>query len=329
MNIQKNMGLIVGCGLAAAIAIAAAVLLIMKMSAVGKAEADLKSLHQKLSSLERRTIYPNQANKDQIAKNLETLTVALSNTITALRKGQINEDEGGSEFAPLVEEAVKKLKADAAANAVALPPDFGFGFDDFLKKGIKPSTSAVARLSIQLRTTAMLCNMLYAARISNIVSVSRENLSDTASQSATADGSQPTQITRGALFRDAPPAPDNELYKVERFGLEFTARENAVWEVLNSFAKGPPHIVVRDAVIETAVPAIGPGSARASATAPSAAAAATSIFDDLAGGRAGTVGASNVLIATRDERIVSGRENVKVSIIVDVYRFEPFAGGSP
>jgi hypothetical protein len=251
--------------------------------------------------------------------------------VDALRKGQINGDESSGEFAPLVEEVVKKLKADAAVNSVLLPADFGFGFDDYLNTGLKPSTAAVARLSVQLKTTAALCNILYAAKVSNIVSITREVFDDSGAKAASTAGggfASPGSPVRATGFLDVPSVPASELYQVERFGIEFNGRENAVWEVLNALSKGPPYVVIRDALVESMIPAFGQSGNRAVA-APATAATTASIFDQLSSGVAANPAITNVLVVPRDERVVAGRESVKASLLLDVYRFETFKGGAP
>lgn len=102
----------------------------------------------------------------------------------------------------------------------------------------------------------------------------------------------------------------SELYSVERIEASFLARENNYWEALNALARGQPFMVVSDLTIEHQP--LPPGAVNPQLPRPTAA-------------TPGAAPATPVYLAHED-RVVGGREIVKVSVTLDVYRFGEPAG---
>lgn len=342
MNFQKYMVLIVGCGIAGLLTIGAGVVLFQKMAAHGKAEAELRSARQKYATLEKRAVHPNDANLAATSSNLVQATAAFSNVIQKLRAGQLQELTNTVEFAPMVEEVVKRLQDGAKSAGVMLPQDFAFGFDTY-KKGTRPAAEAVPRLALQLRTTELVCKILYAARISNVVAISREEFDDGASQAtpSSAGGASLFSVGRSesrpsasgaVVVRDIPMSASNQIYSTERFYVEFTGRENAAWEVLNALAKGPPFAVIRHADIEATLPAFGGTAGRGS---PVTGSATSQAYGEAygrgfpAGGAATLLSTNSLVFVEREDRVLAGRETVKAAIVFDVVRFAESSGGAP
>lgn len=327
MNLKKYLPLIIGCSIALLLAIGAAVLLVSSMSKQGKAQSELKSALSRLEQLNRRNPFPAQENVVLVQSNLTALKKVLDDTLGVLRKGQIEPDEiEPAEFGPLLERTIKRLRADATNNLVALPEKFAFGFDRY-SAGDLPQSNAVGRLVTQLKQIGALCDIIYAARVTNLVSISREEFE---SQSA---GGGPVESAPASLFgarpggpassapalslKDIPPAVSNELYATERFALQFSGRENAVFEVLNDLVKGPTFAVIRDLSLESVTtgqridaPGARPATAFGGAGAPYGEATPGSVAS-----------ATNIVFTPRAERIVAGREDVRATLVVDVFRF--------
>lgn len=338
MNLKKYMVLIIGCGIALLLAIAAAVLLFQQMSANGRAQAELKAALSKLDQLNKRQPYPNQANVDLTASSLASLKAKLLETQNRVRGSQVEPEQiEPAQFGPLLEKTSRQLKQEAASAAVALPENFAFGFGSYTA-GAQPLSNAIPRLVIQVKTVAALTRIMYAARVTNILAISRDEFEEGMNRDTPAAGAAASGIFRtesrgpsssghaaAAYLRDIPEVPSNELYSVERFALEFSGRENSVWEVLNAFVKGPPFIIIRHLTLDstTAGAAAAPAAGGRAGT---AAAYAPEMFRESM--RPGTSGMpspggvmTNLLMTSRDDRIVAGREPVRATLVVDVCRF--------
>lgn len=129
-------------------------------------------------------------------------------------------------------------------------------------------------------------------------------------------------------MKGMPPVESNALHAAERFSIEFVGRENAVWEVLNALVKGPPFAVIRDVTLEsiTAGQAVAPA-----ASAGRAAASHPAEYGPGYGRESATPGSvAQAAVMTnavaREDRVVAGRESVRASIVLDVFRFSAGEG---
>ncbi len=336
MNFRKYMVLIVGCGIALLVTLAAAVLLVQQITSAAKIQSDLSSAMTKLDNLNKRKPYPNNENVARTETNLVLISRALAETQGRLKGGQIETAQIKREFPQLLEETIRQLKEKAAANSVALPEHFAFGFDSY-SAGTPPVKAAIPRLTVQLKTIASMCDLLYASKITNVAAITREEFEtgagrEAASQAASAISFRPfseqayssSTATRSVntALKGIPPASSNELYSVERISLDFIGRENSVWEFLNDLAKGPPFCVVRDLSLENmAAPQLSgsnPASVRPTA--------ATSMFGreyatTPPGGATTSMVSTNLMMTPREDRIVEGRETVRAVVVVDVFHF--------
>ena len=337
MNFRKHMMLFVGCGIALLLAIAAAVGLFLKMSENGKAQSDLKATMTDLERLNKSQPYPSVENVVLTSNNLVVVQKALLGTQNRLRVGQVEPEQiESARFATLLERTTKQLREQAVVGAVALPEHFAFGFANYTA-GDQPVSNAIPRLVTQLKTVAELCNILYAAKITNIVSIGRDEFeSEMSPQGGSSAPNAPREVSRAspmggssvALFKDIPRVASNELYSVERFSLEFAGRENSIWEVFNALVKGPPFVVIRDVSLESVTtgqmtPPTAGGGGRTGAPSYS--------YESARPGSGGSsvTGVATNLAMRREDRVVSGREAVRATVVVDVYRFADGKGVAP
>lgn len=344
MNFRKYMVLMVGCGIAAVVAIGAAVLLVQQMSASGRSQSSLKSAMAKLEKLNARKPYPSPENVELTGRNLANMQGHLTQVRQALRTGQVEPEQiEPAQFGPLLGQMTRQLKKEATSAGVALPENFSFGFASY-SAGALPLSNAIPRLVTQLKTVDALSRILYAARVTNLIGIVREEFeSDMArEQAASAAAAAPASLFRettrggpseragGAAMKAMPPVESNALYSAERFSLEFIGRENAVWEVLNALVKGPPFAVIRDVTIEstTAGQAVAPAAtgSRASASYPSEYGPGYGRESVTPGSAQPAVVATNIVATPREERVVAGRESVRASIVLDVFRFSAGEG---
>lgn len=319
MNSKKYLALIVGCGIALLMAIGAAVLLVLSISSHGKSEAELKTAMNRLEQLNRRKPFPAQENVAAAQSNLVALKKTLGDVQQTLSHGQIEPDDiERAEFGPMLERTVKRLRSTAVANHVALPEKFAFGFDRY-SAGDLPQTSSVRRLVTQLKTISAVCDLVYAAKVTNLLSVTREEFETQSAGGAAGSESAPASLFGARVsapsaptsinLKEVPVVASNELYSTERIGLQFAGRENAVFEVLNAFAKAAPFTVVRDVTLESVT--LGQKAGESKQANPFGGQA------EAAGGS----GASTNLLVAHEDRIVAGREDVKATVVLDVFRF--------
>jgi hypothetical protein len=217
-----------------------------------------------------------------------------------------------AEFAPMLEKGKDRVMARAREAGVKMPDRFGLGFNRYAA-GELPSTDAIPRLVTQLQAAEGIINILFDARVNEIVDIQREVFE--AAQAA------PTESRRGrssaaaeasANWRAVPSAASNDLFRAERIYATFTARENAVWSVLNAIASSKPFMVLADVRMQNP---LGFEGRKAPTAAPASRQAASGR------GTAAAAAAAAGKVPDRDERIVAGREAIKVEILVDVYRF--------
>lgn len=342
MNFRKYLGLIVGCGVALLAAIGAGVLLFFALSNHGKAQDALKTEQGKLEQLNKRKPFPIQANVEQSQAKLNILNAELSNTFARLAKGQVELDKiEPAEFAPLLERTINQLRREASNNVVQLPNAFAFGFDRY-SAGDIPSSNNVPRLVLQLKSMARLCDVFFAAKVSNITAVVREEFETGAAAAGGAarmgglgmfaQGEFAGAPAGGGLAsaKDVPAAASNELFAAERFQVSVSGRENSIWEVLNALVSGPLFTVIRDVQMDsvTAGIKVDPAATRPGMP-PPAAMNMGGMERMLAGVPPGMAGlgqspqmvATNALFPPREERVIAGRESVRMTLVVDVYRF--------
>jgi hypothetical protein len=337
MNVKKHLILIVGCGLALVLALASVVLLIRSMGSYGREQSELKSKMARLDQLNRRKPFPSDENIAQTRTNVALIQKVLMDTQAHLRTGQVESEEiESAQFGPLLEKTVKQLKNAAKNHNVMLPERFAFGFDRY-SAGDLPMSNAIPRLVTQLKTVAALCDVLYAAKVTNIVSISRDEFESTTSKEGSVRPSsaapsifahQTSERTAHAGLRDIPVAASNELFSAERFSMEFSGRENSVWEVLNALVSGPTFVVIRDLTLESAT--TGLRTSGGSGERPFAAPVYSERPSEMGLGYSAELvrpgmppaGLSTNLIAVpREDRVVAGREFVRVTIVLDAYRF--------
>lgn len=345
MNFRKHLGLIIGCSVAGLLAIGAGVLLFFAISGSGKAQSELKSEQGKLDQLTRRKPYPNKENVELSQKKLESLGLVLSGTVARLSKGQVEAEAiEPAQFAPMLERTLNQLRKDASNAAVQIPPAFAFGFDRY-SAGSIPMSNDVPRLVAQLKTMSRICGTLFAANVSNIVAVTRDEFETGVAPSAAAGGARammgelaggPASAAGGRFGTDLPPIVSNELFQAERLQLTISGRENSIWEVLNAMVAGPLFTVIRDIQMESATAGVKidpatlarPGAAGFGGMPPGMLGMERM---GQAGGGGLPIGlgamptmpaaSTNQLIPSREDRVIAGRETVRMTLVVDVFSF--------
>ncbi|MBN1269254.1 MAG: Amuc_1100 family pilus-like protein [Kiritimatiellae bacterium] len=323
MNLRKHMGLVVGGGITLVLLIVAVGLLLRVRKTYTTVNAELQMRTQRLNALNQRDPFPSEENVKLAAQKLEDLKLFFTNLTTALQSGQVEPVQmEPAEFPPLLERTARELRARAATPTarVKLPDRFAFGFERYLL-GNLPAEADIPRLVIQLKTVESICSMLFESRVSEVMEVRRtvfEQREDTRETEAPVDLRRRRVVSSQAPDISAPPEVEAEgLYGRERFELRFVARETALWELLNRMAGSSAFIVVVDLQLANKA---GAKVSAAAGKAVTASAAPTPMPGSPFGWPA-AASAPVERVLTHDERVVAGREEIEVRLVIDVYRF--------
>ena len=309
MNWRKHMVLVVGGGLALLLLVLALVMLLRARGEFARVNEELANAVGKLESLTRRAPFPSQANIDVLDGNLASIRDAAGDLHDTLVKGQVAPDAiEAAQFAPLLEHSSKRLLARAAELGIVMPEGFSLGLDRYAA-GELPSSQAIPRLVIQLKTMEALAQLLFQARVHTLVGMEREPFEfaaapEQADFSTVRRRSAVQEPTAARRADDIPKPAENPLYEVERITVSLLARDAAVWDVLNLLAASPLVAAVVD------IQLANDQADRLGKAEPPAAIDADK-----------TPAGLPTRYPTHDERIVAGRELVRATLVVDVYRF--------
>ena len=316
MNLKKNMTLIVGGAIVAVLLIVLLVFLMKFNSSYRQVNRQLQSAQQRLAILNGRDPFPSEDNVGVVQTNLFVLREFFTNLMASLQQGQVEPRKmEPAEFNPLLDRTSQRLYQRAKGMKVVLPVRFAFGFDRYAE-GTLPAASDLPRLVQQLETVDLLCGLLYAAKINEIMAVERPVFEASAQATvATEEFVDPRQQRYGGGegAPEAAAAPTGTymdrsgLFSRERYVLTFRGRDAAILGFLNAVAANKRFIVVTrlQAENETGIPKVGEARP-AAASSPSAQGA-------------GSVQAGPV---AREDRIIAGREAVKVIVELEMYRFQ-------
>jgi len=249
MNIKDHIGLAVGAGISILVAGVAVFLLWSFHGKYVAVDQELNAQLQRYSTLVRRNPFPSPENVSQAATNYVDLQQYAQNLLSALIKEQINPTAmERADFPPLVERTLRGLWAAAAEDKVTFPEDFAFGFQRYID-GDLPAPPHIPRLVVQLKTVDAICRLLFSSRISELTDIQRETF-DKTKPVAVEEAPRGRGRRRSSRSSAKPKAQQqagqkmSENFTVEHFKLTFTARENALWTVLNEMAKSPLFIVI-------------------------------------------------------------------------------------
>jgi hypothetical protein len=317
---QKKVGLSVFWGGLLLLAAGSAFLVYLAIKEY-RAERDrLTSVKSSLEALYKMAPFPSSRNVDLETQNMGTLRTALGDLQAALAKRQVEPTElkQPTVFMESFWQAQRDLVNHAKTLGIGLPAGFGFGLDAYLK-GAPPKPDHVPRLMQQLTIIKSLTDLLFAAKVSAIDAIGREDFEGDGGVSAAEPaapeagggrrGRRGTEAVSGVdpganvMMRNpnAGLLTPGELFSKMRFVLVFKAKENNVVQVLNALAANDMFIVVRD--MSWMVP-------RDQVT------IRKQVFGEAAAGKDAPPSQA------KESRIVSGREaTLAIRLDLDVYRF--------
>jgi hypothetical protein len=339
MNFRKNSTLIVGCAAAVVLLAVALVFLIKNQKSYQSNVEEFNVARNRLNTLNTRDPFPSAGNVKLAGDNLEILKAKYGSAEESLLNKQLSaETIEPARFAPLLEEAFRRVRNRAATNNVILPAEAGLGFKDYAEGKLPPNDPKVMeRLIIQVKALEDLISLMVDAKVHSVDTLQRENF-ETKLGDASAPP-PPEDFRRGvAPGRDQSPEvrsasgvplpTPNPLYQTERFTIGFTGRESAIWEALNRLVSSKITYVIKDVSIESTVSNLGkPVDMKARLTA-----SATGRQTSTPGaGNATPVVQASLESISREDRVVGGRELIKAKVVVDMYRFVDSTqmGGQP
>jgi hypothetical protein len=327
MNVRKNMVLVVGGAICVALICAAGFMLFRYWSAYVDVRSKAQAAEMRLQQLNDRGPFPSADNVEVVKANQSAIQKFAVAILGSLSEGQdpIPAVEA-AEFAPMLEKAKQRLLSHAAGAGVKIPDRFGLGFDRYTK-GELPSEAAIPRLVTQLRAAETVLGLLFDARMAEISDMQREPFEGepaAATSSGDRRGGGAGASGGASKWSAVPLAESNELYRAERIYVSCSGRESAVWSLLNAIASHRPLVVLADVKMTNplgydAKRGAAPAAGRPGAASPARAAAP-------ARGAAPVATAAPAKIPDREERVVAGRELIKVELLLDVYRFQDEAG---
>lgn len=311
MNWRKHIVLMVGGGLAVVLLVVALVMLFRFQGRYGVVNRELDSARGRLQQLMGRNPYPSAENIDKTKQNLAEVKTMAMQLQELLQRSQISgETMEPAEFAPLLERTSRRLVQRAQESGVILPEGFAFGFPRYAA-GELPTPESVPRLVAQLRAVEVLCDVLFQAKIAQIDALHREVFDEGSGGDSEPIASDSRRNARRVQTEDAPvvssvPAAEtNELYSVERLMVDFQARETAAWDALNALVRNPVFMAIADVRLENKLAAAGQLGKKQPVT-------------PAGGDRAPGLAAQ---YPSHDDRVVAGRENVGVYLVIDLYHF--------
>ena len=218
-----------------------------------RAKAQLRERDIELRGLFARNPFPSAGNLIGERRNLKELEGELGHLLDAMSQGQLDpEEQSSARFISQFHETRRRLEHLAAVNGVALMPkdDFTFSFDRHMA-GNPPAQADVRRLTQQLMIVEALCNELYAARITALRGIGREEFEQSLNGGEEAGGDAARPVVHSAPRRRGPEAatvvnvrnpaggviPERALFGTWRFTLEFAAKEIALIDVMDRLAR--------------------------------------------------------------------------------------------
>ena len=343
MNIRKYLFLTASGGLTLLLSLVAVFFLIKYASHHQAVTANLQTASAKLDALKRRNPFPSVENVQLATTNLAQLTEKFNEFMKALARDQYQARRmEPAQFPLLLQKTLTGLNTAAETNSVAVPDLFAYGFDRYAKS--LPIKEDLPRLARQLHGLDQVCRVLFAAPIHDLTGVERHVFEDSPAAGA-APGAVPgdrvmrrIESASGGGSADAAAGYYEEpsgLFVRERMIFTFTAKESALWQILNNLPRLQAFCVV--AGIDIVNPTPKPVRVTADAAGAAAAAAAVGTVPHGPGPRAVVpentpmapvvlaAGGTNApaFVPKRDQRVVAGRlETEQVKMKVDFYYFK-------
>lgn len=317
MILRGNKTVRIGGGICALLLFGEMTALIVGAVRLSKAKAVLQQERQDLMKLEQRNLYPSAANVEVLENNLDVLEYRVGELAAELNRDPFPRDSvEAAEFSARAQNVIERFRNRAGQAGVKLPDSLEAGFAQYASGGAVPQAAYVPRLSRQLYSVERVADVLVQSGVTSVETMSRDVFEATEEPEPMRRRplrNQPTPRGQDPQASTASHVGPDRIYFIEQVVVSFTASEEVVWRVLQSFAAAPHCMVVSGFAHHTQseILAYNPAAMKRG-----------EVSDEtqryLAGG---ILSGENAL--SRPERIISGDELVSVRLTVDVYNFDP------
>lgn len=271
MNANKKIVIAAIGGVLLLLFIFAAIMLFRGIRQFGVAEANLAAARSTLDGFYKRQPFASDDNVATIKSNAESIQEWTRDLLDVAKRKQVDPDptKSPSVFINMLAKVRNSLQAKAQQSGVEIDPEFGFGFDRYVK-GEPATTDFVPRLIQQLMIINGVCNILIDEKAKEIQSIEREQFDGV--RGAAASGQRARRSRRvasaapnvGMLRASAVPAgkPSSMAGKFEedaldtkmKFVFSFTSKEHSLLNILNKLTRSEMFIVVTSVDVESLAP---------------------------------------------------------------------------
>lgn len=333
MNIKKNFALVVSGAICLVVSLVLIVLLFNLSGKHAEISQQLEMKKTELQKLSTRRPYPSDENVKIIKNNRIALESFLNGLVTRLSSGQreprVMEP---AEFAAFLQTTTRGLRKLAAEKSVKLPQSFAFGFDVY-EAGALPELAEIARLQDQVFMVEELSQELFTGGVRELVSIERNMFDQVVEEPEVEVQVINRRGQRVANPEQQPKKPkddyEHDLFFREKFKVTFYARESGLWALLEKLASSRLFVVVESVeLLNESEEFAGLDNTKAIMTkiqewkAPKETAAFGLVPETVKP-------APPAEPPSRDERIVAGRERIKVTVEVSVLKFKAPAPETP
>ena len=270
----------------------------------------LESLQHRYQAFLERDTFPSEENVGVVLHNQALLNTYFNNISKRIRKAQVKPlSLEPAQFHQLLEETLEGkagLRRKALSAQVRLPEKFAFGFDRYAA-GALPDAKDIPQLVVQLKEVAALCEILFQARVAELIAIERHRFEDerlAAEQEAKSIRRKRSRRRgRATAASHAPPEVgknlEHLLYDRDSYKISILTREDALWEALDAIVRSDVCMMITSLELETE---------------------RIAFVGEQTGLRKPTF--TSIGSIPRADRIVAGNERVSVVLEVDVYRMK-------
>jgi len=329
-SFKKYMTLLIGGGVALLLIMVALFFLFKFRSEYDRVQMDLAGKQRTLTELHRRNPFPSPENVAKVHEDLRAIESYFNDFMASLAAKQVPSDRiERAQFPPMVAETVRQLQSLAQTQQVKTPDLPEYAFPNYMR-GFLPQENHLPRLIVQLRTIDTLTRLLFESQISEFISVERQVFDVEQVQSDVSDGVRvrggraPGQPAQEEAIVDASDMAG--LYTRERYVFNFISSDLALRNVLNALASSSLFVIVKNVEIRNEWAMTGSNPAQRLAqqlvprTAPTPSAPGATTFGAPAAGQQRDP--LSPAMQRHEDRIVAGRERLRVRLVLDVYRFQ-------
>jgi len=321
MNPRRHRGLIAGGAVFGVLLLAELIFVALGGVEYARLTQELKTRYKRLSTLHNRTPFPSAGNVKVLEENRDELEYHVGELAAGVMGDPFPQDAvEAPDFSARAQDVIERFRKRAGLSGVHLPASLEVGFAKYASGGAVPDIRNVPRLSRQLYSVERVVDVLVQSGVDSIEGLTRDTFEDRSMAGLRVQRRRPRR-NEAPVDADWKPSdltasvvqPDG-LYYIERIGVVFSCKEDAVWRVLNRLAAAPHFMVGSEFAHTTDAPvlkynpeAVKRGGEQQDET-----------LKYLAEGILEGKGA-----LSRPERIIAGDESVQVRLVVEVYNFRP------